>query len=304
MGCFNKSGFISHLPIQSGDEIALFILVGENGTYPFDSTPNGICGKGLKPIGPPLFGQYNDYGGIMNIVDDVNHKQFCKTFGMPIEKFIGLNEYFGLSVSELDAVNADVENTYEEEKTDADLLLGAYHKVFNGCGNIGNLFFSYAMEHKAVYDKMVETAREQQNGNHFWRDNTPIDVCFDNTVTVMNHISNKLGETYLGENPLKIGFVNNLAAFGFTEALICLSHKVMLNDGYYFYPYDYAVYNNIKDNVNEFKDVLVDYAYFMKSMRAMNLMFDVSPYHGQYVSYEIIIPIFQKICEIAETPRE
>ena len=43
MGCFNKTGFFSHLPITCGDDIALFVCADTyTGKYRKDDTPIGI----------------------------------------------------------------------------------------------------------------------------------------------------------------------------------------------------------------------------------------------------------------------
>ena len=79
MGCFNKTGFFSHLPITCGDEIVLFVCAD---TYTSknrkDDTPIGITSSGLVPVAMPFFGKYNDYGGIEDVVDDL-----CENYIMP-----------------------------------------------------------------------------------------------------------------------------------------------------------------------------------------------------------------------------
>ena len=67
MGCFNTRGFLSHTTIMRGDEIVAFVCKFDNKKsgryfyYPFDA---------FTPIMLPVYGRYNDYGNIDNIVED------------------------------------------------------------------------------------------------------------------------------------------------------------------------------------------------------------------------------------------
>ena len=71
MGCFNTRGFLSNTTIICGDEIVAFVCKFDNkksGRYfynPFDA---------YTPIMLPVYGRYNDYGSIDNIVEDDNYK--------------------------------------------------------------------------------------------------------------------------------------------------------------------------------------------------------------------------------------
>ena len=85
MGCFNMRGWQSNLPIRKGDPV--FILIMEEreeneGTY--DSAP----GYRYTPIALPIFGEYNEYGGIKNVVRDYNVGLVESYFNLPIETAI------------------------------------------------------------------------------------------------------------------------------------------------------------------------------------------------------------------------
>jgi hypothetical protein len=58
MGCFNKTSFLTGLPIEAGEKIAAFIL-------PFDETSMVPNDQELPNF--PIFGDYDDYGSICNI---------------------------------------------------------------------------------------------------------------------------------------------------------------------------------------------------------------------------------------------
>ena len=78
MGCFNTRGFLSHTTIICGDEIVAFVCkfynkrCGRYFYYPFDA---------YVPIALPVYGRYNDYGGIDSIVEDDNYKWIKEHIG-------------------------------------------------------------------------------------------------------------------------------------------------------------------------------------------------------------------------------
>lgn len=86
MGCFNKIGFSSHLPITCGDDIVLFICISTK-NLPYDTSPIAPF-ELLKPICLPILGKYDEYGSIDDIVHD-NHVNFIeKCFDVKIEDII------------------------------------------------------------------------------------------------------------------------------------------------------------------------------------------------------------------------
>lgn len=77
MGCFNTRGFLSHTTIRRGDEIVAFVCKFDNNCgryfyYPLEA---------YLPIMLPVYGRYNDYGSIENIVEDDNYKWIKKHIG-------------------------------------------------------------------------------------------------------------------------------------------------------------------------------------------------------------------------------
>lgn len=66
MGCWNETCFLTRLPIHHGDPVSM-ILVVENG----DGYRNTCHANGYyRPICLPLHGEYDDYGGIEEILFD------------------------------------------------------------------------------------------------------------------------------------------------------------------------------------------------------------------------------------------
>ena len=105
MGSFNRACSVSNLSIGYDDPVAFFLLAPN--TMPRSSWKDdelnyrekvhrvGI-GSGLlhsncyfNPIALPIFGTYNDYGGIANIQEDSNTRALEKFFGIPIDRIVG-----------------------------------------------------------------------------------------------------------------------------------------------------------------------------------------------------------------------
>lgn len=85
MGCFNEMGFHTHLPIVYGDDIVLFL--GVNPQYKRRCLPDYVefaPGCSFTPIALPIFGKYNDYGNIEDIVRDENVEAIERFFNLDI----------------------------------------------------------------------------------------------------------------------------------------------------------------------------------------------------------------------------
>lgn len=69
MGCWNETCGVTQLPILAGDKVRLFVLRGGG---PTRREGGGTCyiNDIWSPIGPPISGVYNDYGGIEEVVQD------------------------------------------------------------------------------------------------------------------------------------------------------------------------------------------------------------------------------------------
>lgn len=72
MGCWCGTCAISHLPINAGDKIRLFFMTMQD--YGHEEQGAGFCYSHdvWYPRGLPIAGEYDDYGGIENITEDIN----------------------------------------------------------------------------------------------------------------------------------------------------------------------------------------------------------------------------------------
>lgn len=93
MGCYNGTCGLTNLPIRNGDKIVLFIMRfharrGEGGggiVYPTDL---------YSPVTLPLYGEYNDYGGIENITRNGEEvfEHFTKSVSKELYHPLEINE--------------------------------------------------------------------------------------------------------------------------------------------------------------------------------------------------------------------
>ena len=173
------------------------------------------------------------------------------------------------------------------------------------------------MEHRSVYDKMVELGR--QHYFDYWIDIgdekkvTP-EEAFDNSVEVIKKLT-ELSEEYKGSNIFTfgingIGITNliksNISNKDLAEELFEIALnvdkgmrnffgiKACLHDSVYTSFEDYVLYNNLKGDLSKYKKIACDYAYFLQSFQRTCATFDVSPYHSQTVDYERLIPIYEE----------
>ena len=75
MGCWNGTCHLSGLPIMSGEEVYLYILE-KNKYYDFREIGGCFCypTEAFYPVGIPVLGKYDDYGG----VEEIANKEIAK----------------------------------------------------------------------------------------------------------------------------------------------------------------------------------------------------------------------------------
>ena len=139
MGCFNMVGFYSNLPIKANDDIVYFICASYSKLDDRNVLePNDI----IEPICLPIFGKYNEYGSIEDIVCDINVQAMEYTFNMPMHEFVRIIEDNSF-VTINDCKNEDYKSILSK------LLDSQYFR------NKENISLCVTMEHKSVYDTMT-----------------------------------------------------------------------------------------------------------------------------------------------------
>ena len=342
MGCFNKTAFFSHLPITYGDEIVMFLCADTSYSRCLrDECPIDINGNGIMPIAPPFFGTYNDYGGIEHVVEDANYKLFKDKFGMSLEEFCNLEcscITIGKAKQFIEDIKSGKKKTNEwhhETIEDYERLLALLRKIFGNppvirkyCGNDKNVkkahedLYTYelnkynntslllTMEHKAVYDKMVELGK--QNYFNYWigEKSLTVEESFDATSNFFNKLLSISDE--FCDNPFILGGCKTIDKIDELrenesinkESLIAVCKELLSSSHNFIYGkiqglnLDIPLYNDLKGDITPYKDNICDFIYFLSSMGRTNTTFEVSPYHSQTVCYETIIPIFEEFLEI------
>lgn len=135
MGCFGINGCISKLPVVYQDKCFLMIGVSnkkETQTSPF-SFGTGFL---FSPIALPVFGQYNDYGCVDEIVRDKNVETIEEIFEADIDEVI-------------DAIDIVMADRYSKDDKEKKLCENVLKKL-----NIDSTNYSltFVIDHQFVYD--------------------------------------------------------------------------------------------------------------------------------------------------------
>lgn len=136
MGSWSVSCGISNIAITSGNECCIIPLIESSSEY-----------GGYVPVSLPIFGRYNDYGGMEYIVEDENTKL--------------IENYVGITISELVEFLVDGKFTYNRsevkpimEKLDANGRLDEVEK------------WRFMWVDKQVYDFMSVSYDQWEKGHH------------------------------------------------------------------------------------------------------------------------------------------
>jgi hypothetical protein len=136
MGSWSVSCGISNIAITSGNECCIIPLIESSSEY-----------GGYVPVSLPIFGRYNDYGGMEDIVEDENTKL--------------IENYVGITISELVEFLVDGKFTYNRsevkpimKKLDANGRLDEVEK------------WRFMWVDKQVYDFMSVSYDQWEKGHH------------------------------------------------------------------------------------------------------------------------------------------
>lgn len=117
MGCFNSIGFYSHLPIMAGDDVVAFICASKiENIITTDNIVDIDCY--FSPITFPIFGKYNDYGCVEDIIRDDNVNIIENIIKCPIEEFLQVID--DVSVGREDEGNEDYTSFIKKIGLDAE----------------------------------------------------------------------------------------------------------------------------------------------------------------------------------------
>lgn len=114
MGCWCGTCAISHLPINAGDKIRLFFMTMQD--YGNEKEGAGFCYSHdvWYPRGLPIAGEYDDYGGIENIKEDINSKILVEGLKKDWVNYKAKNEW----EKDVNAEDLDIRTIVEETERD------------------------------------------------------------------------------------------------------------------------------------------------------------------------------------------
>ena len=135
MGCFNKKGCFSNMPITYGDRAVVLL-----GIVDMRGDDNFSPGMHFTPISLPIRGTYNDYGSLENIDYVAANKVIEDKFKMNIEDVVNAFERF--------SIDCDPDKISKELKKYAKNLPCFYK------GDRKYLQLSMIMEHEEIFDKL------------------------------------------------------------------------------------------------------------------------------------------------------
>lgn len=196
MGCYNRVGFFSNLPIQLGDKMVAFIccghrrtsdtiLINSMETMPMNETDI------LSPICAPFTCEYDEYGNVRSVDEDANDEFFRKYLHISLSALINLIHDFGpYTFNELSKFEEQIqkrdEKTFkiyaehgkiwekqdfqkEEDKSNIEYVkryMDILSKIFKSIPSLYFTVFDWkdfyiceTFERKDVYDSIVEAAK-------------------------------------------------------------------------------------------------------------------------------------------------
>lgn len=144
MGCFNLKGFLSRVSIRCGDEVVFMIgLAKHTGTQHFYTMGN------IVPISLPVYGTYDDYGGIENVEDTPSKRWLEENIGKIEDIVDAVRECMCEWMSSVKACMESDNKYHPMEK-----VRYVYDNLLkHGVTENDNL--CVLMEHREVYEKWV-----------------------------------------------------------------------------------------------------------------------------------------------------
>ena len=294
MGCFNKIGFHSKLPIQRGDEIAYFICIS-NGRLD-DITPC-YFNDFIEPIYLPIFGTYNDYGSIENIEVDNSVEALEKSLGVSIEEIIETIED-----NAFEPFNEEEDNLYQ---TILKRMLESSPKYLR---SYKELSICVTMEHKSVYDTMCKLFKHYEEPQEWEFLQIKFPTYLDDAINNMYSKKDlKIPTENLNSEQRKLAEeINSLL---YNDKNIFRAHsingeinKFAENTIFHHFHYNMMLVNIVDLNYTLLRDTIYDFTHFNIALSNLNGRYDVATYGSQSIAehYEEFKKLHQCYGEIIE----
>ena len=297
MGCFNKIGFHSKLPIRCGDEIAYFICISDG--HMDDITPC-YFNDFIEPIYLPIFGTYNDYGSIENIEVDNSVDALEKSLGVSIEEIIEAIEENAFT-----PFDEKEDNLYQTIlKRMLDSLPRYLHSFIERYKELG---ICVTMEHKSVYDTMCKLFKHYEEPQEWdflqikfpkYLDDAINNMYFKKDLTIpteeLNPEQKKLAEEinslYNDKNIFSAHYINGEI------------NKFAENTIFHHFHYNMMLVNIVDLNYTLLRDTIYNFTHFNIALSNLNGRYDVATYGSQSIAehYEEFKKLHQCYGEIIE----
>jgi hypothetical protein len=318
MGCFNKKGCFSNMPITYGDRAVVLL-----GIVDMRGDDNFSPGMHFTPISLPIRGTYNDYGSLENIDYVEANKVIEDKFKMNIEDVVDMFERFSM--------DCDYDKMSKEAKKYVQNLPCYFKK------DRKYLQLSMVMEHEEIFDKLCNIQD--------WRDEIGED--FDNDVKVVSEFieATEKNKDYISKTlaDLKAAIEKSSTPEEKTERTVFyerLKNDTEMQESFLgfqvrsevntnihrnlisFLPYrKYGINDSIYDAnyVNrsvlldlykdatvlpEYRKEYVDFGCLYFAMMNLNLVFGVSNYYSQQVNYDECVRFVQGILDVMKQKKE
>lgn len=290
MGCFNKIGFYSKLPIKYGDEIVMFICISDGRMN--DDTPC-YFNTFLEPIYLPIFGTYNDYGGIENIVRNNAIEALENALGDDIEMIIESieeNAFKPISTNKDEWCLYDdiLDNLLKTIPSFRMYMTSKYKKNYGLC---------VTMEHKSVYDTMCGLYKHFEEPQEYDFMQLNVGNFLDKAIESINNINEEeLNKLIILKKELKEkGIVNESI-----DEMIEEKNKKCKNifEGNFFnrevdrfanetiyhnFHHNMMLVNLVELDYKLLRDIIYNFTYFNYALSFLNGRYDVSSYGSQSV---------------------
>ena len=336
MGCFNLQGFYSNLPITDGDKTVAFICAKYNGPTDYLTQPLYATDY-MEPICLPIFGEYNDYGTIENIVPSETTKLIEKLSGMAIDEFIKnvASECNGVPyniiveatkeknschytekgvIKFFDAVlrkKSELSEWYEKNETNKELKDSIRSILKYEENRLETVSLCVIFELQEVYDSIIEISKSKKSGYFFWSTYKELEQVWDNNYKFCNIVKEKYGAKL---NMLRKHYRESIFSYKLSNyaEFFKLEKQYLLTDGYGTQsPYNFvcsggmeeyinALYEHYDGDVNVLKDDYLNYAMFYLLFIRLRGVFNFSTYGGQEFSYLSAIKLKKKELEYLE----
>lgn len=329
MGCFNLQGFYSNLPITYGTKTVALICAKYNGPTDYLTEPLYATDY-MEPICLPIFGEYNDYGTIEDIVPSETTKLIEKLSGMAIDKFIenivcecngvpynviveatkeknschyteeGVIKFFDAVLRE----KSELSEWYENHEANKELKESIRSILKYEENRLESVSLCVIFELQEVYDSIIEISKSKKSG-YFWSTYKELEQVWDNNYKFCNIVKEKYGAKL---NMLHKHYTESIFNFNLSNyaEFFKLEKQYAPSRPYSFVScsgtetYINVLYDHYDGDVNALKEDYLNYAMFYLLFIRLRGVFNFSPYGGQEFSYLSAIKLKKKELEYLE----